>query len=66
METSEMPYDSPTLMRVFRRGYAQGVVIALLVVLDARGVEVSDAVLQRLEMWVRRAVTATNPRDLEG
>lgn len=56
-----------------RRYYSQGEAKAVLAVLNARGIEVSDTVreqitrctdLDQLELWVRRAATATKIEDL--
>lgn len=57
------------------RGEAHGRAVSVLAVLDARGIEVSPDVrrdvlecrdIDRLDAWMRRAVTARSAADLDG
>lgn len=77
MTTTAHRYHSEFARRYFdqgeARGRALGEVSALLALLDARGIEVSDAVraeiaectdLEQLELWIRRAVTVEKAADL--
>jgi hypothetical protein len=70
-------FDSPYLSERFRELHAQGQAVgevhAVLTVLDARGVEVPEAVREQilactdltvLDTWLRRAVTADSAEDV--
>lgn len=61
------------MRRYVFQGRAEGEASAVLAVLDARGIEISDAVrarvtactdIDQLDGWVRRAATATSVDDL--
>ncbi|MEU8055889.1 hypothetical protein [Microbispora bryophytorum] len=85
METTTWPVYSPFARQHYgkgleagreegrRRGQAEGEVRAVLTILEARGISVSDSDrafiracmdLDLLDEWVRRAATATSAADL--
>jgi hypothetical protein len=77
MTTKSHPYVSDFARRYYdqgeAKGEAKGEATAVLAVLDARGIEVSDEVRERvsgcadlgqLETWIRRAATANRADDL--
>lgn len=68
-------YESEFALRYFNKGKAEGEAEAVLAILDARGVAVSDedrariascTSLAQLDAWVRRAITAEKIQDLDG
>lgn len=68
-------FQSDTFRRYWAEGFAQGVARAVLIVLEARGLPVSDEVrervgackdVQRLEHWLVRAVTAESVDEVFG
>jgi hypothetical protein len=73
MTTTPYRYQSDFARRYFDQGEAKGEAKAVLAVLGARGIEVTDEVRERisrctdlgqLETWIRRAATATTIDDL--
>ncbi len=73
MTSSTWPVYSPIAKEHFGRGQREGEADAILLVLEARGLEVTDADreritgctdLRQLKKWVRRAATAEKTGDL--
>jgi hypothetical protein len=73
MTTTDHPFQSEFARRYYDRGEVRGEARALLGILDARGLSVSDELratitsctdLDQLDRWVRRAVTVTQADEL--
>jgi hypothetical protein len=73
MTTTPYRYQSDFARRYFDQGEAEGEAKAVLAVLGARGIEVTDEVRERisrctdlgqLDTWIRRAATANTIDDL--
>lgn len=70
---STYEFQSDFYRRLIARSEARGMASALLIVLDARGIEVPAEVRERIagcadpaqvKTWIRRAVTAEGAHDL--
>jgi hypothetical protein len=73
MTTAPHRYQSDFARRYFSQGEAKGEAKALLAILDARKIEVPDAIradiaactdIAQLEAWIRRAATAEKIQDV--
>jgi len=71
--TIDSPYLSERFRELYAQGHVRGEVDAVLTVLDARGVDVPDAIREQIlactdrdviDTWLRRAVTATSAEDV--
>jgi hypothetical protein len=73
MTAGTYPYQSRYARKLLAQGKAEGKAADVLMVLDARGIEVPDEIrarvtdcadLDQLDRWLRRAVTAASAHDL--